>query len=66
LAFESCDGLTSITIQRPSSSSITALGEYAFEYCFELVNIYVPDSDSMAAYSTASGWSSYASIIKTA
>ena len=39
-AFQSCSGLTSITIP----DCVTSIGEYAFNDCSNLINITIPDS----------------------
>ncbi len=39
-AFESCSGLTSVTIP----SSVTSIGTYAFYYCSNLASITIPET----------------------
>lgn len=59
-AFRSCDKLKSVTVR---ATTPPTLGGSAFTYCDALTDIYVP-SASVDTYKSASGWSSYASIIK--
>ena len=59
-AFGYCTSLTSITVNEISPINIT-LGEYAF-HSTNNCPIYVP-AQSVDAYKTASGWSTYASRI---
>jgi hypothetical protein len=59
-AFYGCRGLTSITVEATTPPS---LGADAFDYTNNTFIIYVP-AESVNAYKTASGWSTYASRIQ--
>lgn len=59
-AFEYCSGLTAITI---NATTPPTLGDFVFRNCPNLQAIYVPAS-AVNTYKSASGWSSYSSIIQ--
>jgi hypothetical protein len=59
-AFRNCTGLASITIETPAPPT---LGNNVFYNCYSLTAIYVPAA-SVETYKSASGWSTYASIIQ--
>lgn len=71
-AFMRCLNLTTVTLERsvvlhggiteyysPSSGSIFGVGQYAAP----IANIYVSDTESLAAYQTANVWSDHADIM---
>ena len=58
-AFYNCSNLVEINLKNPTPPSF---GASALNGCSALTHIYVP-ADSVEAYKTASGWSSYANII---
>ena len=59
-AFMSCTGLVEVICERSTPPTLVA---NSFQGCTALTSIYVPDA-SVSAYKSASGWSTYASIIK--
>lgn len=60
-AFSGCTNLTTVYVDRPSSSGITTLGSNAFGG--QLSAIYVPDVASAEAYKNDANWSAYQSVI---
>lgn len=59
-AFSSCYSLVSVTVLR---STPATLGTNVFQGCSKLQYIYVP-AESVTAYKSAAGWSTYASKIQ--
>lgn len=59
-AFLSCTGLVDVICNRTTPPT---LATNSFQGCTALASIYVPDA-SVNTYKSASGWSTYASIIK--
>ena len=57
-AFESCSGLTSITIP----NSVTSIGEYAFNYCSGLTSVTIPNSVTSIGNAAFYGCGSLTSI----
>ena len=60
MAFGSCTSLQEIIVEATTPPRLSGAG---FNGCSALTSIYVPDA-SLSAYQSASGWSTYASIIK--
>ena len=58
--FYGCKSLTEIISEKTTPPT---LGTDAFTQCTALTGIYVPDA-SVSTYQAASGWSTYASLIK--
>lgn len=58
-AFSGCSGLTSITVEATTPPTLKNANAFSLTNC----PIYVP-SESLNTYKSASGWSSYASIIQ--
>ena len=59
-AFFNCDHLDTVVCNATTPPTMPA---NVFQGCTALANIYVPDA-SVSTYQSASGWSTYASIIK--
>ena len=61
-AFSRCTSLTSITLP----SSVTSIGDYAFIYCYKLVEVYNLSRLNITAGSKDNGYAAYyAKVVHT-
>lgn len=63
IAFYNNPNLTTVTVKALTPPTLGSVTYPTFSRCYNLAHIYVP-SQSVSVYQSASGWSTYASIIQ--